>query len=56
MICEDVNDLTVDTFQFPARDGAATSIILREVERLRLRDTDTSVVQIDPGRRPRRLP
>ncbi|HNY78947.1 MAG: right-handed parallel beta-helix repeat-containing protein [Sedimentisphaerales bacterium] len=56
MICEDVNDLTLDTFEFPACDGAATSIILRQVERLRLRDTDASVVQIDPGRRPRRLP
>lgn len=52
MICEDVNDLTLDSFRFPSWRDRATSIILRQVDRLRLENTDTSVVQIDHSGQP----
>ncbi len=47
MICEDVDDLTLDTFKFPPCQGDGASIILRQVERLRLQNTDTAVAEID---------
>lgn len=47
MICEAVNELTLDTFDFARYDNAPTSIILQRVERLRLNGTLAGVVDID---------
>ena len=55
MICEDVNGLTLDTFKFPLCTASAASIILKQVDRLRLRNTDTSVVEIDHSGEPHQL-
>lgn len=34
MICEDVNDLTLDDFRFPRYDGVSEPVLLRNVERV----------------------
>jgi polygalacturonase len=46
MICEDVNDLTLDTFRFPRFDGAPNPVVLKSVEHIRLEDT--SIPGVEP--------
>ena len=46
MICEDVNDLTLDTIRFPRYDNALASVVLNKVGRVHLDDTTIPDMQL----------
>ena len=46
MICEDVNDLTLDTVRFPRYDNAPASVVLNNVGRIHLDDTTIPDMQL----------
>ncbi len=46
MICEDVNDLALNTFRFPRYDNVSDSVILKDVRQLHLDDTTIPSLRI----------